>query len=626
MNGLPVFSFFRGFSTLLAKRSFTELVVKVIKLWKRDGLKGVKHALMDICGMGAYSQWVKRYDTLNETDRKQIRGHIEVLGYKPLISILMPVYNTPEEWLRAAIQSVQRQIYPHWELCIADDASTQKHVRLVLEEARKSDGRIKVAYRAENGHISESSNTALKMATGEFIALLDHDDELAEHALYMVAVVLSVNPELDLIYSDEDKIDEKGVRFAPYFKPDWNPALFLGQNMISHLGVYRTSLAQSVGGFRIGFEGSQDWDFAMRVIGNSDFERIHHIPHVLYHWRAFKGSAALGVAEKPYAAVAGRKVIDFYWQQQGINVSVKTVTDGQFRSILPLPPSSPSVSIIVPTRNGLLSLRRCLNGLFHNTDYSNKEILIIDNESDDPETISYLAELAFQGRIKLLRHDAPFNHSTINNKAVENAQGELVCLLNNDVDPINSDWLKEMVSHAIRPEIGAVGAMLYYPNNFIQHAGIFLNGIAAGHMYQGSPRGTSGGFNRARLVQNLSAVTAACMVIRKSTWSQVGGMDEANLPVAFNDVDFCLKVVQAGYRNLWTPFAELYHYESASRGKDDTLEKKKRYEMEVAFLQKKWGNLLLSDPAWNPNLAFDGAALRLAFPPRLSKPWFQRLS
>jgi GT2 family glycosyltransferase len=316
-----------------------------------------------------------------------------------------------------------------------------------------------------------------------------------------------------------------------------------------------------------------------------------------------------------------KRALEEHWQRKRTSVTVEAIGCGNFRTHFSLGSSPPLVSIIIPTRNGYDLLRCCLDGLLRNTDYPNKEIIVVDNRSDDPTTLDYLAGMAASGNIRLLRHDAIFNFSAINNMAVSQAAGELVCLLNNDVEPINADWLREMVSHAIRHDIGAVGAMLYYPDDTIQHAGVVLNGIVAGHLYGGFPRGYAGEACRGKLVQNLSAVTAACMLVRRDIWDEAGGMDEANLAVAFNDVDFCLKVRQLGYRNLWTPFAELYHHESASRGREDTPEKLARVKGEIACMQQRWGELLSKDPAWNPNLELDGSWPRPAHPPRTEKPW-----
>jgi glycosyltransferase involved in cell wall biosynthesis/predicted nucleic acid-binding Zn-ribbon protein len=563
-----------------------------------------------------YAGWVVSYDTLNAETRRRIRARARALDRQPLISVILPVYNTPEVWLSKAIESVRRQLYPHWELCIADDASTKPHVRRTLEKFQEQDSRIKVCWREANGHISAASNSALDLAQGEFVALLDHDDELAPHALYAVAAELNAHPEADLIYSDEDKIDEQGQRFSPYFKPDWNPDLFLGQNYLCHLLVYRTECVREAGGFRTGVEGCQDWDLALRVIERIPAGHIRHIPRVLYHWRAISGSTALALEEKTYIRDSAARVLQEHCERTGMNAVMEAVPGGHWRLRHALPDPPPLISIIIPTRNHLEVLRRGVESVLAQSTYPHYEIIIVDNQSDDPDTLEYLAEPGDE-RIRVLRYDSAFNYSAINNFAVARARGELVCLLNNDMETLTADWMEEMAGHALRPEIGAVGAMLYYPNDTIQHAGCVLGiGGVAGHAFKTFPRGTDGQFNRARLVQNYTAVTAACLMIRKNTFEQVGGLEEKRLRVGFNDIDFCLRVHRAGYRNLWTPFAEFYHHESISRGLEDTPEKHHRFQAEVAYMRERWAETLDHDPAYNPNLTLLHEDFSLAWPPQ----------
>jgi glycosyltransferase involved in cell wall biosynthesis len=590
---------------------------------QREGIQGLRryfllHGQTDIAD---YEQWVRMYDTLTDTERGLIRQHSARLPYKPLLSVVMPVYNTPEELLRQAIASVRRQLYDNWELCIADDASTARHVRLLLEEAQASDARIKVTYRETNGHISLASNSALELASGEFIALLDHDDELTEHALYMVAVELNAHPDAALIYSDEDKITERGVRHEPYFKPDWNPDLCLCQNMVSHLGVYRTSVVREVGGFRQGYEGSQDWDLALRVIKKVSPSQVRHVPHVLYHWRVVSGSTAGAVSAKQYVLSAHARLLrDHFRDQPGVEV-LPAVT-GYWRVKYPPPQTPPLVSLIIPTRNRVDLLARCVESIYEKTSYPNFEVIIVDNQSEDPQTLSYLQRLVKERGSTVLQYDAPFNFSAVNNFAAGWARGAILGFLNNDLEIISPGWLEEMVSQALRPEIGAVGAMLYYPDETIQHAGVILGVLGvANHAYNHKPRGYLGQMGRALLVQNLSAVTAACLVLRASVFTEVGGFEEKYLPIAFNDVDLCLRINEKGYRNLWTPYAELYHYESASRGYEDTDEKRARFKREIDYMLQRWGDVLSRDPAYNLNLTLDKADFSLAFPPRVKLPW-----
>ena len=607
---------------LFTGRKPNELVTKTCRLLRREGPLGLWRVFGDLFEI-SYAHWIRCYDILSDEDRHLIVRHVESLNYKPLISVLVPVFNTPADFLQCAIDSVRKQLYPHWELCIADDASTLPHIRDILDRAVSEDARIHVTFRERNGHISAATNTALQMACGEFIALLDHDDELSEHALYMVAVALNENPAIDLLYSDEDKIGARGQRFGHYFKPDWNPVLFLSQNLISHLGVYRTRLAHSIGGFREGYEGAQDWDFALRFLELTKPENIKHLPHVLYHWRAISGSTATSIEAKDYASVAAKRALDSYWQRHGVEVAIEPVGAGHFITRLPVPDPLPLVSILILAHNDGKSLHRRLERVLGRTDYPNLEVLVVDNDSGEPATLACLDNLKAEGTVRVLRYPGCLNFAAISNWAVQQAKGSCLCLLNKDVEPINSDWLKVMVAHSQRPDIGVVGALLYYPDDRIQHAGVFLDGVGAGYIYWKYPRGTAGYASRARLAQNLSAVTSACLVVRKQLWDKVGGMDEVNFPATFNDVDFCLRVAARGNRNLWTPGAELYHYESATRGKYNAPEKQARFIAEIARLQERWGDLLCQDPAWNPNLAFDGSRIHLADPPRVKKPWLR---
>ncbi len=568
----------------------------------------------------SYERWATLFDQHTPQSLAALRSHVPSFAHHPLISIVMPVYHrdaNDEKWLRKAIESVRAQVYPHWELCVADDGSPAPHVRPLLERLAREDERIKLVFREKNGHISHASNSALEVASGEFSALLDHDDELAPHALYEVAALLNAHPDTDLVYTDEDKIDEEGRRHEPYFKPDFLPDLFTSQNYLSHLSVYRTELIRGVGGFRAGYEGSQDWDLALRVSERTSANRIRHIPKVLYHWRAIPGSTALLLSEKNYPVEAARRALSDHFHRLGETVELLAVPGDHWRVKRPVPSPAPLVSLIIPSRNGLKLLSRCVDTLLGQTTYPNFELIIVDNGSDDPATLDYFRRIE-SGKVAVLRYDAPFNYSAINNHGVKHARGEIIGLLNNDLEIIHGDWLNEMVSHAVRPGIGCVGAMLYYPNETIQHAGVIIGlGGVAGHVFRDFPRGTEGKSNRARLVQNYSAVTAACLVVRRAIYEQVGGLDET-LAVAFNDIDFCLKVRAAGYRNLWTPFAECYHHESASRGAEDSPEKHERFRGEVELMLARWKDIIAHDPAYNPNLTLELTDYTLSAPPR---PW-----
>lgn len=611
------------------------LLQKVLHVWHQQGLSGVKNKAFGLTqGPGEltlppaesappseYERWIASYDALDEHKRALVAQQIASWPAPPKISILMPVYNAPERWLRRAIDSVIEQLYPHWELCIADDASPDKHIKPLLAEYAQRDARIKIAYRKKNGHISAASNSALELATGDFIALLDHDDELVPHALFAVAREILAQPQADLFYSDEDKIDIHGRRFDPYFKPDWNPDLFLSYNVFSHLGVYRASLIRELGGFREGFDGSQDYDLALRAVAKVGHGKVRHIPHVLYHWRVIPGSTAASHGEKPYALVAAIRAVSEHLSGQGIRATVdeSAAGSGALRVRYTLPEKPPLVTIIIPTRDGYELLRQCIDSLYAKTTYPNFEVLVVDNGSTDPRVLDYMEKLKGEGRLSVLRDDSPFNYSALNNKAARVAKGELLCLMNNDIEVISPDWLDEMASHALRKDIGIVGCRLWYPDDTLQHAGVILGmGGVAGHAHHRMTRAQGGYFSRAQLIQNYSAVTAACFVLRKEVYWEVGGLNERDLAVAFNDVELCIRVRDAGYRNLWTPFAELYHHESATRGFEDTPEKQARFSKEVMFMQGRYGESLKFDPAYNPNLALERQDYTLAFPPRVS--------
>jgi glycosyltransferase involved in cell wall biosynthesis len=570
---------------------------------------------------GDYARWIRCYDQLQREDVKRVREQIAQFHYSPLISVLLPVYNSNLKWLRRAILSVQKQLYPRWELCIVDDASTDRKIWPFLQRCARQDRRIKLMRRTENGHISAASNDALRLATGDFVALLDHDDELAPTALYFVALALNKNRDLQLLYSDEDKLEEHNRRSEPYFKSDWNPELFLAQNFVSHLSVYRTDLIHRIGGFRIGFEGSQDYDLALRCIEQIRPEEIEHLPWVLYHWRAGDQSTASNPTAKPYAQEAARRAVQEHLKRTGVAGTVVPSHGVYLQTKYAIPNERPMVSIIIPTRDQVSSLKKCLHSIFEKTDYPAYELIVLDNESYDSEALEFLAGLKKRDGVRVERIDDAFNYSRLNNHGVELSRGSFVALLNNDVEVINDDWLSEMVSRAVQPQVGMVGARLWYPNNTIQHGGVILGaGGIAGHAHIGLRRGEPGYFARANLAQNVSAVTAACALVRREVYLQLGGFDE-NLAVTFNDIDFCLRLREAGYWIVWTPHAELIHHESTSRGFDDSTPKQVRFLAEVEYMKTKWGDMLQRDPFYNPNLSLGENLFTLAFPPRTIKPW-----
>jgi len=552
---------------------------------------------------GPHSQALyRRWIALNEADAQQLaeqQREAAAFTYRPLISIVTPVYNTDADQLRACIESLRRQTYTNWELCICDDASTQPYIRPLLQHYEALDARIRVRYSEQNRGIALSSNQALSLAGGQFVGLLDHDDELSPFALYEVVRLLQDSRDLDIIYSDEDKLSLKGERCDVFFKPDWSPDLLRSCMYTCHFTVYRKALLDRLGGFREGFDGSQDYDLMLRATEQT--HRIHHIPRVLYHWRKTAGSAAAISSAKPYATAAGKRALAEHLARLGV---AATVVDANapttYRVRYAVKPAR--VTIIIPTRDKANVLQTCIESIEQKTEYRNYDIIVIDNNSSEPKTRAYLAGLKHQ----VLPFTEPFNYSRINNAAVRHATGDFLLFLNNDTEVISPEWLTAMLEVAQQPEVAVVGAKLLYPNKRIQHAGVVLGfGGVAGHPFIGLPTQTPLYFNFAHLIRNVSAVTGACMLVRHDVFEELGGFDES-MPVNYNDVDFCLRVVRAGYRIVWTPYALLYHHESATR---------RNYvaPREIAMMTERWGNALLNDPYYSPNLTLTASdyALRL---------------
>lgn len=558
----------------------------------------------------SYGKWIQDIEVHSIPSIQQQIAEQKHWQFTPTISIVLPTYNTPLVLLQECLDSVLAQTYPHWELCIADDASPLPHVKALIAAYTARDARIKYIVRSQNGHISACSNTALTLASGEYVALLDHDDKLAPHALFFVAQALQSKADAQIIYSDEDKLDAQGQRCDPFFKPDWSPDLLYSQNYINHFLVYRRDLVQSVGGFRTGFEGSQDYDLLLRCIAqlpHPSVQEIVHIPHVLYHWRMTDFSTAQSHGNKDYACQAALRALQEYMDIKHPGVRMEMLRPGIYRHKWPLPQELPLVSLIIPTRDGFDILHKCIESIQDKTTYPNYEILIVDNQSTCEKTIKYLHDIekkSIPGRVvRVLQYNHPFNYSAINNFAVKQANGSIVGLINNDVEVINGDWLSEMVSHAIRPDIGCVGAKLYYPDGSIQHAGVILGiGGVAGHSHKYFPGNDLGYFGRLLTIHNVSAVTAAVLMVQKEIYFKVGMLNDKELTVAFNDVDFCLKVRQAGYRNLWTPFSALYHHESKTRGAETTPGKVARFAAECNVMMEHWGVYLKNDCFYNKNL------------------------
>jgi glycosyltransferase involved in cell wall biosynthesis len=563
-----------------------------------------------------YVLWYERYAP-RPADLRQMAETLPALAYQPTISIIVPTYNTPEVFLREAIDSVLAQIYENWELCIADDASSDRHVRAVLEEYRQQDPRIKVLYREENGHISRSSNSALTLATGEYIALLDHDDLITPDALYQAVLLLNRHPEADMIYSDEDKVDEENLLSAPYFKPDWSPNTFLSRMYTCHFGFYRRRMIEAIGGFRVGFEGSQDYDLVLRFTEQT--QNIFHIPKILYHWRIHHLSAASGAAAKPYAYDAAKRAIAEALQRRGEQATV-TDAPGDFLGHYVVRyhiPHTPRISIIIPTKDLARILHRCLTSIFERTTYPDFEVILVDNGSVEPKTERLIAkwEEREPNRFHCHRLDIPFNFSQLNNFGVAKASGDYLVFLNNDTEVIEPDWLESMLEQAQRPSVGAVGGLLLYDDDTIQHAGVILGlGGLAAHGHRHFAADTPGYFGFTIGINDVSAVTAACLMCRHELFEQVGGFDE-ELAVAYNDVDLCLKFLQAGCHNLYLPHVRLYHHESKSRGYENTEEKRDRLQKEAQRVYLRWRDWIENDPHYNPNLTRGAADYHLRIDP-----------
>ncbi|BBB25112.1 glycosyltransferase family 2 protein [Amphritea japonica] len=606
-----------GFDSL-SKKSAYEKIKKISKdsgkSWNRVVYDLYNKVFGEYKKVADYSRWVNAIES-SDLRLKDIDSIISGFESQPKISIILPVYNVNRKYLRDCIDSVRLQSYSNWQLCIADDSSTLEETIDLLLEIEHTDDRIEIVWRKSNGHISAASNSALELVKGEYVLLLDHDDKLACNALFYIAEEINRHNSVQFIYSDEDKIDADNGRYSPHFKADWNQDLIYSQNYICHLSVFKTDRLIEIGGFRHGVEGSQDHDLVLRFTEGLCAKDIIHIPRILYHWRAIEGSTALNSNEKSYTSIAGLKAVSDVISVDNPQAKVvHGLVENSYRVIWPLPELLPLVSLLIPTRDGIEILKPCVDAILEQTEYKNFEILILDNQTKCSETLKYLDAIERRdSRVQVLRWDFPFNYSAINNFGVRNAKGSIIGLVNNDIEPINSDWLTEMVRQVSRPDIGCVGAKLYYPNDTLQHGGVILGlGGVAGHSHKYFPRNHSGYFFRLKLVQNLSAVTAACMLIRKDVYNKVRGLNETDLTVAFNDVDLCLKVRSAGYRNLWTPYAELYHHESVSRGAENNAKKRARARKEVEYMRKIWKAELDSDPAYNPHLtlAYEDFSLR----------------
>ena len=547
-----------------------------------------------------YGPWYEAYVPDEAALEKQRHHHFE---YSPLISVAVPAYRTPEKFLVQMIDSLLAQTYGNWELCIANGSPEDSAMKKVLEEYTKKDSRIRVSELTENKGIAGNTNAALEMAQGEFVGLLDHDDLLAPNALYEIVRALDEDRNLDAVYTDEDKVTtELDEHFQPHLKPDFNLDLLRSNNYICHFFVVRRSIVQKVGGFRQEFDGAQDHDFIFRCIETA--EKVGHIPEILYHWRTHKASTADNPASKMYAFDAGKRAIEAHLKRTGTEGTVSHTPDlGFFRVKYPVQ-GQPLVSIIIPNKDEKETLKACIDSIREKTEYPNYEIIIVENNSTTDEIFQYYKELSQDPRIRLLRWKKEFNYSAINNYGVRHANGEYLLFLNNDVTVITPGWIKELLGVCQRPEVGAAGVKLIYPDDTIQHAGcvIGLGGIA-GHMFVDMPANRTGYLHKASILQDMSAVTAACMMMKRTAFEEAGGFTE-KLSVAFNDVDLCLKVRKNHKLIVYDPYVQLYHMESKTRGAEDNKEKVRRFQEEIEYMRCQWIDILKKgDPYYNKNLS-----------------------
>ena len=549
-----------------------------------------------------YPKWIEKHLPGQRELEKQRKTKFD---YQPKISIVVPLYKTPEKYLLRLIESVQAQTYTNWELCLSDGSGKNSPIEKILKKCASADKRIKVISHREPLQISENTNAGIAASAGDFIAFADHDDELTPHALFECVKALNERPGVQLLYSDEDKMSMDGHKFfQPHFKPDYNPDLLCTVNYICHLFVVSRKVIDAVGMLRKEFDGAQDYDFIFRCVEAVKEEEIYHIPKILYHWRCHEDSTAENPESKTYAFEAGKRAIEAHYERTGIRAEV---FQGEFLGLYRtrfIRPYDPLISIIIPNKDHIDDLKRCMDSIDRNSAYQNYEYIIVENNSTEEETFAYYKKLEAENpKVKVVYWDSVFNYSAINNYGASFAKGEYLLLLNNDTEIINPDCLEELLGYCMRSDVGAVGARMYYEDDTIQHAGVVIGfGGIAGHCFVLQPRGTTGYCHRIICAQDYSAVTAACMMVRKAAFEEVGGLSE-ELQVAFNDIDFCMKLRRAGYLIVYNPYAELYHYESKSRGLEDTPEKIARFNKEIAIFEKRWPEILRDgDPYYNPNL------------------------
>lgn len=598
---------------LSGREGLVNLCRKSYRYLKRKGFKQFTKRVSDVVlGIDSisYERWRRKYGVTRQELARQREEHFE---REPKFSIVVPLYRTPEKFLKELIRSVEEQTYANWELVLSDGSGADSPLAALLEELGKKE-KIRVLRHQQQLHISENTNEALAAATGNFIAFCDHDDLLSPDALYECAKLLNEKPETELIYSDEDKVDGAGRKFfEPHFKSDYNPELLCGMNYFCHLVVVKRELADRVGGLDPAYDGAQDYDYVLRCTEQTGPEQIGHIPKILYHWRSHQESTAENPESKKYAFQAGCRAVQAHYDRLGIRA---TVREGRYPGLYETDYEilgEPLISILIPNKDHLADLMKCIHSIEEKSDYRNYEYIVIENNSTEPETFQGYKKLEEENpRVKVVYYEGEFNFSDINNFGAKYASGDYYLLLNNDTEIIAPDCLRQLLGPCQRPEVGIVGAQLYYEDDIIQHAGVVLGfGGIAGHAFIGEKRGDNGYFSRIICAQNYSAVTAACMMVKASVYREVGGMS-TDLRVAFNDIDFCMKVRAAGKLIVYNPRAELYHYESKSRGLENTQEKIERFNREVAQFLDRWGDQVKSgDPYYNPNLSLDKADFSL---------------
>ena len=571
--------------------------------------------------VGAYKAWIEANEP-GPREMEAIAAWAAATPGLPAIAVLMPVHDPRPEHLEAAIASVKAQAHPAWTLCIADDGSRSPEVRLILQEAA-ADPRVRLATHPEALGVAAATNAALALADAEAVLFLDHDDVLAPHALALMGHAFATHPEAVAAYSDEDSLDAHGRRSEPRFKPDFDQERLFAHNYVNHAFAVRTGLLRGLGGLRAGYEGVQDHDLVLRVAESGE-GTILHLPHVLYHWRIFPGGGSFSQSARPDIDEARRRMVAEHLGRRGTEADLLQDDRGRVSLVRPLPEPAPEVTAIIPTRDHPDLLEACVAGLLEQTDYPSLRLCIVDNGSRGQRALRLLDRLERTPRVRVLRIDAPFNFSALNNAAVAGTASPLLAFVNDDILVVEPGWLKAMAALALRPDVGAVGAKLFYPDGRIQHAGIVLglgpHGVA-GHEFRGVTGDAPGPQHRLTVAREISAVTAACMVVARERFLAVGGFDEAALPVAFNDVDLCLKLGARGWRTLWTPQARLMHLESASRGPDRAAEAADRLAGEARVMRERWGGRLAADPYYNPNLALADESFTLAASSRAGAPW-----